>query len=299
MTSACRLSPAPGPSTRTHRRLYAALSVTGSSADRSVGRLETIPARTLRWPPCATRSRHSPTRSRSSSLPASRTSTARVRAGQPARDGEGGAVRPLLALPGTLRRLYLDEFAADVPGRRRARSRARRASAPRGCTSASSSATATTRSPRSAAPTSPASGSRTSSPRCSSAAGSPPTSSSRPATSPTTTRCPRPPGAATATTATTSSDPSTRAAMDELFGIYSRSLETVRAWAAERWPRGDEPERAWESSIRAKALDLLRGLLPGLDPEPRRHLRLGPGLRADAAADARLAAARGARLRDG
>ncbi len=53
-----------------------------------------------------------------------------------------------------------------------------------------------------------------------------------------------------------------RAAMDELFRIYSRALETVQAWAAERWPRGDEPEAAWRRSIRAKALDLLRGLLP-------------------------------------
>ena len=53
------------------------------------------------------------------------------------------------------------------------------------------------------------------------------------------------------------------AAMDELFAIYSRSLTAVEAWAAERWPRGDEePEGAWRRSIRAKALDLLRGLLP-------------------------------------
>jgi thymidylate synthase ThyX len=52
------------------------------------------------------------------------------------------------------------------------------------------------------------------------------------------------------------------AAMDDLFGIYSRSLEAVGAWAEERWPRGDEPEGAWRRSIRAKALDLLRGLLP-------------------------------------
>jgi thymidylate synthase ThyX len=51
-------------------------------------------------------------------------------------------------------------------------------------------------------------------------------------------------------------------AMDELFAIYSRSLETVQAWAAAKWPRGDEPEAAWRRSIRAKALDLLRGLLP-------------------------------------
>jgi thymidylate synthase ThyX len=52
-------------------------------------------------------------------------------------------------------------------------------------------------------------------------------------------------------------------AMDELFGIYSRSLQQVETWTAERWPRGDgEPEGAWQRSIRAKALDLLRGLLP-------------------------------------
>ncbi len=51
-------------------------------------------------------------------------------------------------------------------------------------------------------------------------------------------------------------------AMEELFEIYSRSLVQVREWAAERWPRGDEPEAAWQLSIKAKALDLLRGLLP-------------------------------------
>jgi thymidylate synthase ThyX len=57
--------------------------------------------------------------------------------------------------------------------------------------------------------------------------------------------------------------PQFAATMDELFGIYSRSLTQVEAWAAERWPRGDgEPEGAWQRSIRAKALDLLRGLLP-------------------------------------
>jgi thymidylate synthase ThyX len=53
-----------------------------------------------------------------------------------------------------------------------------------------------------------------------------------------------------------------RAALDEIFGIYSRSLSQVEGWAAEHYPRGDEPERAWRGSIRAKALDLLRGLLP-------------------------------------
>jgi thymidylate synthase ThyX len=50
--------------------------------------------------------------------------------------------------------------------------------------------------------------------------------------------------------------------MEEIFEIYSRSLTQVQEWAAERWPRGDEPEAAWERSIKAKALDLLRGLLP-------------------------------------
>jgi thymidylate synthase ThyX len=56
--------------------------------------------------------------------------------------------------------------------------------------------------------------------------------------------------------------PEYAAAMEELFAIYSRSLAQVREWAAERWPRGDEPESAWQRSIKAKALDLLRGLLP-------------------------------------
>jgi thymidylate synthase ThyX len=56
--------------------------------------------------------------------------------------------------------------------------------------------------------------------------------------------------------------PTYAAAMEELFAIYSRSLAQVREWAAARWPRGEEPQAAWERSIRAKALDLLRGLLP-------------------------------------
>src|SRR5215217_2937136 len=56
--------------------------------------------------------------------------------------------------------------------------------------------------------------------------------------------------------------PEYAATMEELFAIYSRSLLQVREWAGERWPRGDEPENAWERSIKAKALDLLRGLLP-------------------------------------
>jgi thymidylate synthase ThyX len=57
--------------------------------------------------------------------------------------------------------------------------------------------------------------------------------------------------------------PEYEAAMDFLFDSYSEALPRVEAWAAERFPRAeDEPESAHARSIRAKALDLLRGLLP-------------------------------------
>jgi thymidylate synthase ThyX len=57
--------------------------------------------------------------------------------------------------------------------------------------------------------------------------------------------------------------PEYEAAMDFLFDSYSEALPRVEAWAAERFPRADgEPEAAHARSIRAKALDLLRGLLP-------------------------------------
>ena len=63
--------------------------------------------------------------------------------------------------PGTLRRLFLDEFADDAAATPAPAATAARASARRSSTSGSSSATATTRSRSSAARTSPASGSRT------------------------------------------------------------------------------------------------------------------------------------------
>src|SRR5918997_1838055 len=51
--------------------------------------------------------------------------------------------------------------------------------------------------------------------------------------------------------------------MDFLFDVYADALPRVEAWAAERFPRPDgEPEPAHRRAIRAKALDLLRGLLP-------------------------------------
>jgi thymidylate synthase ThyX len=52
-------------------------------------------------------------------------------------------------------------------------------------------------------------------------------------------------------------------AMDHLFDTYAESLPRVEEWGAQRFPRADgEPEAAHRRSIRAKALDLLRGLLP-------------------------------------
>jgi len=56
--------------------------------------------------------------------------------------------------------------------------------------------------------------------------------------------------------------PEYEAAMDFLFDTYAESLPRVEAWAAERFPQGDQPEKPWRRSLRAKALDLLRGLLP-------------------------------------
>jgi thymidylate synthase ThyX len=51
-------------------------------------------------------------------------------------------------------------------------------------------------------------------------------------------------------------------AMDLLFDTYADSLPRVIEWAAERFPRGDEPEAVHMRAAKAKALDLLRGLLP-------------------------------------
>jgi thymidylate synthase ThyX len=57
--------------------------------------------------------------------------------------------------------------------------------------------------------------------------------------------------------------PRYREAMDEVFRAYSDGLATVLEWAAAEWPRADgQPEGPWRSSIKAKALDLMRGLLP-------------------------------------
>ncbi len=57
--------------------------------------------------------------------------------------------------------------------------------------------------------------------------------------------------------------PEYRRAMDALFSIYSAALPALLSWAADRYPRGsDELEAAHARAVKAKALDLLRGLLP-------------------------------------
>lgn len=58
-------------------------------------------------------------------------------------------------------------------------------------------------------------------------------------------------------------EPGYRAAMDELFRIYADLLPRVTAWCGERYPAPEgTPPAAHDRAIRAKALDLLRGLLP-------------------------------------
>ena len=52
-------------------------------------------------------------------------------------------------------------------------------------------------------------------------------------------------------------------AMDELFDIYAAAIPRVSAWCEQEFPRAaDEPAAAHARAIKAKALDLLRGLLP-------------------------------------
>jgi thymidylate synthase ThyX len=51
-------------------------------------------------------------------------------------------------------------------------------------------------------------------------------------------------------------------AMERIFDLYSEGLTRLREWCGETYPRGDEPQAVWDRSIRAKALDAMRGLLP-------------------------------------
>ena len=57
--------------------------------------------------------------------------------------------------------------------------------------------------------------------------------------------------------------PEYEAAMDALFGAYAESLPRVRAWVEETFPRAEgESPAARRRAVNAKAFDLLRGLLP-------------------------------------
>jgi thymidylate synthase ThyX len=57
--------------------------------------------------------------------------------------------------------------------------------------------------------------------------------------------------------------PEYAAAMDTLFATYEAALPRVRAWVDETFPRAEgEPQAARRRAVNAKALDLLRGLLP-------------------------------------
>ena len=57
--------------------------------------------------------------------------------------------------------------------------------------------------------------------------------------------------------------PAYETAMDDLFRTYTRLLDGVSEWAAERFPASpDESPAAHRRAVRAKALDLVRGLLP-------------------------------------
>src|SRR5207237_6168237 len=57
--------------------------------------------------------------------------------------------------------------------------------------------------------------------------------------------------------------PAYERALDDLFATYARLLEATTEWAAERYPRAeDESTAAHRRAVRAKALDLVRGLLP-------------------------------------
>ena len=68
--------------------------------------------------------------------------------------------------------------------------------------------------------------------------------------------------------------------MDRLFDAYAELLPVLQAWFAARHPKAPEDsDFAWRQSVRAKAFDALRGLLPAGSHLQPRHLRQRPGLR--------------------
>ncbi|MBI4210910.1 MAG: FAD-dependent thymidylate synthase [Candidatus Diapherotrites archaeon] len=49
---------------------------------------------------------------------------------------------------------------------------------------------------------------------------------------------------------------------DSLFESYAKWIEPMKKYLVEKFPKGEETERAYNSSIKAKACDILRGYLP-------------------------------------
>lgn len=49
---------------------------------------------------------------------------------------------------------------------------------------------------------------------------------------------------------------------DKLFETYAKLIPKISNWVIERNPQGEESDRAYKSTVRAKTCDILRGLLP-------------------------------------
>ena len=190
--------------------------------------------------------------------------------------------------PKSLRRLFLDEFVGelDVSGDATHRRNCRCCGEPRSSTTGCSSNTATTRSPNWVGSTWRASRRRTCSPRCSSGAGSCPTSSSRRVTSPTTSRL----GGRYRY-----HRPSRRYLRSSLGTRYRRGHGPAVRGLRRRWLNADagtssagslaprqssDSDFVYRQAIRAKALrQPVRGILPAACGLERGHLRHRPGLR--------------------
>ena len=197
---------------------------------------------------------------------------------------------PAPALPRRVRR-------RPRPHRRPHRRRHRRPeAAPRSSTTGCSSSTATTPSRSSAACTSRASRRRTCSPRSSSGAGSWPTSSSRRATSPYDTRLG---GRYRYYRDRRGARVAARRALRRRHGRAVRHLRATAArahdWARERYPKEPaDSDFVYKQTIKAKACDAVRGILPAATLSNVGIYGTGQALRGAAAAHARAPAARGA-----
>ena len=86
--------------------------------------------------------------------------------------------------------------------------------------------------------------------------------------------------------------------LDALFASYTDSLARMLDWARERYPKepGDS-DFVYKQTIKAKACDAVRGMLPAATLSNVGHLRHRAGLRAAAAAHAGAPAAGGPPVR--